>query len=84
MKENIINLIIYYIIGFIIFLTVLHLTETIILLMIGLNKNDVILYMDKFSIHLLIYTILYITISTILYLYDTVSKIIEKKRKNFK
>lgn len=73
LKEKIIKLSIYYIIGFIIFLTGLRLSETIILKIIGLDRKDVILFMDSFVIHLLIYTICFITISVCLYLYDKIS-----------
>lgn len=73
MKKNIIKLIIYYILGFLLYSAVLYLTQTLILNILGLTREEVHIFLNNPIINVIIYTILFGFITLVLYAYDQTS-----------
>lgn len=71
MLERIGKMLLYYIIGFAIFLGALHLAQTAILAIIGLDRDQIqYMYLDNILITVIIYTVLFNVIYVSLYIYD--------------
>ena len=66
-------MIIYYIIGFLIFNVVLYLTQNLFLNIIGLNGEEIDVFLDNNIITMFIYTVLYVAIYIGIYIYDVIT-----------
>ena len=73
MKSKILKLIFYYFIGFGLFYGVLYLTESLLLNIIGLSRNDIEIAFDRADIRIIQYTTIFFLICGILYIYDKFS-----------
>ena len=85
MRKRIIRAILYYIVGLLIFSTVLYFTQTILLNLLGLTNEDIEIYLDGYIITAVIYTVLFVIINVGLYIYDKVSvKMLNEKLEKMK
>lgn len=65
----------YYILGFILYKITMYVTKTVLLKILGLEKKDIIIFMDGFQYDIVIYSKMYIIIMLIFYF---IPKIISK------
>ena len=80
MIKRVLKLIIYYIIGLIIFSAVLYFTQNLLLQFLGLSNEDIEIYLDSYIITTVIYTALFMIINIGLYIYDRFSvKVLNEK-----
>lgn len=73
MKKNIIKLIVFYILGFLLYSAVLFLTQSLVLSILGLARDEINIFLDNPIINLILYTILFSFITLMLYAYDQTS-----------
>lgn len=73
MKKNIIKLLVYYVIGFGLYYLVLYLTQSIILNIIGLARDEVDIFLDSPLINVLLFTALYAFTTLVVYAFDRTS-----------
>ena len=73
MIKRIVRIVLYYIIGLLIFTAVLYLTQNLLLNLLGLGNEDIDIYLDGYIITAILYTALYAIINVGLYIYDRVS-----------
>lgn len=86
MNKRTIRMIIYYIIGFLIYMAALYLVQTAILSIIGLTRDNFqYVLFDNIIINVILYTTLYAIIYGILWLYDRWSvKVLNEKLNQMK
>ena len=73
MRKNWIRLLVYYILGFLLYSAVLLLTQTLILNILGLTREEVNIFLDNPIINVILYTALFAFITLMLYAYDQTS-----------
>ena len=73
MKKNIIKLIVFYILGFLLYSAVLFLTQSLVLNAIGITREEVDILFDNPIVNIILYTVLYCFIALMLYAYDLTS-----------
>lgn len=73
MKKNIVKLIVFYILGFLLYTAVLYLTQSIVLNILGLAREEVDIFLDNPIINVILYTALFSFVTYMLYLYDRTS-----------
>lgn len=85
MKKRIINLFVYFILGYILFNIIVSLTKVIILTLNGLTQNIFNVLINEFKSNWLIYIILYFLLIVGIYIYDkTVVKKLNNKLEKIK
>ena len=73
MKKNIIKLVIYYILGLLLYLSVIYLTENIILNILKLSRDEVEIFLDSPIINVIFYTAVFAFSTLVLHAYDRTS-----------
>ena len=73
MKKNIVKLIVFYILGLLIYSLVFYLTQSVILNALELTREEVEIFLDNPAINIILYTALYCFVTYMLYLYDRTS-----------
>ena len=73
MKKNVTKLIIYYILGFLLYSAVLYLTQTFLLNILELAREEVDIFLNSPIINIIIYSMLFAFITLMLYAYDQTS-----------
>lgn len=73
MKKNIVKLIVFYILGFLLYSLVLYLTQSVVLSILDLTREEVDIFLDNPIINVILFTVLYSFVTYMLYLYDRTS-----------
>lgn len=73
MKQRIVKVILYYIIGFVVFSVILSLAWLAVLCILGRIEDFMIILSNSYNKIFKTYTILYILLSVSLYLYDKIA-----------
>lgn len=73
MKKNWIRLIVFYILGFLLYYAVLFLTQTIVLNILGLTREEVNIFLDNPIINVIMFTGLFIFVNFVVYTFDKTS-----------
>ena len=73
MKKNIGKLTLYYAIGFLIYSTILYLTQCLLLNVLGLTREEIHILFYSPIINVILYTLLFCFITFMLYVYDQTS-----------